>query len=187
MIRKITCIAIVTTALLLTIPAQAQFCWGIKGGVNLGNNRLPELSTKGQVLSLNNYAGFFLGPKAEVRIPIIGLGVEAAAMYTQRNFAMTSVRSFNQSSFLIPLNLKCSFGLGNKANIFVAAGPEFEYYVGRTPLATYIADKHVLNINAGLGVTLFNHVQLGINYNMPWRETCHFKYGIVQASMAYLF
>ena len=108
-------------------------------------------------------------------------------MYAQRNFAVTSTRSFNQSSFLIPLNLKYSFGLGNKANLFVAAGPEFEYYVGRTPLATYIADKSVLNINAGLGVTLFNHVQLGINYNMPWRDTCHFKYGTVQASMAYLF
>ena len=55
-------------ALMLATPAKAQFSWGVKGGVSLGNKSLPELKVEGETLSLNNYGGFFIGPKAEVRI-----------------------------------------------------------------------------------------------------------------------
>ena len=61
-------------ALLLATPAQAQFSWGIKGGVNLGSNDLTVLKSKDALLSVDNYTGFFIGPKAEIRIPIIGIG-----------------------------------------------------------------------------------------------------------------
>lgn len=184
--RKITCMAMMAVALLLATPAKAQLSLGIKGGVSLGNNSLPQFSTEGQALKLNNYAGFFIGPKAEVRIPIIGLGVEAAAMFAQRNYAISSTTSFKQNSFQIPLNLKYSFGLGNIANIFFAAGPEFGFNVGETREAYHIK-KSELSINAGLGVTLLKHVQVGANYNIPCRETINFKAGIVQVSAAYLF
>ena len=185
--RRITSIALMAAALLLAAPAHAQFNWGVKGGVNLGDNSLPQLSTEGQVLSLNNYAGFFFGPKAEVRLPVIGLGIEAAAMYEQKILALSTSETFKQNSFQIPLNLKYSFGLGNMVNIFVAAGPEFGFNVGKTPLATYVEDKAMLSINAGFGITLLKHLQLGVNYNMPCEEKLYFNYGIVQMSVAYLF
>lgn len=185
--RRITSIVLMFAALLLATPVHAQFNWGIKGGVNLGNNSLPQLSTEGQVLSLNNYAGFFFGPKAELLLPVVGLGVEAAALYEQKNFAVSTSEAFKQNSFQIPLSLKYSFGLGNMVNIFVAAGPEFGFNVGKTSLATYVEDKAMLSVNAGFGISLLKHLQIGVNYNMPCEEKLYLSYGIVQMSVAYLF
>ena len=173
-------IVLIAAVLLLAVPAQAQFCWGIKGGVSLGS--LPEFTTEGQALKLNNYAGFFIGPKAEVRIPIIGLGVEAAAMYAQKNVSS----DYKQNCFQLPLNIKYGFGLGNKANLFLAIGPEFGFNAGRTSEVYYMR-KSTVDLNAGLGVTLLKRVQLAANYNMPWREKLYYKSGLVQFSLAYLF
>ena len=179
--RKITTMVAIAAALLFAVPAQAQFSWGIKGGVNLGGNDLTKIASKEGALDMSNYSGFFIGPKAEVRIPIIGLGVEAAAMYAQKGMALTNSETFKQNSFQIPLNLKYSIGLGNIANVFVAAGPEFGFNVGETSMVVnnikengsgeilaYEVAKSSLSINIGLGATLLKHVQVAINYNMPW-------------------
>ena len=192
--RRLTSMAILTIALMMAIPAQAQFSWGVKGGVNLGNNDLTLLKDKEAVMNLGNYTGFFIGPKAEVRIPFLGFGVEAAALYAHKGMALTETETFKQNSFQIPLNIKYSFGLGNFANIFIAAGPEFGFNVGETSMlinnitvdeinnttsgdvSAYIVDKSTLSINLGLGATLLNHVQVGVNYNMPWGKTGEFVY-----------
>ena len=181
-------------ALLLCIPAQAQFNWGIKGGVNLGNNDLTVLKDKSTALDITNYTGFFIGPKAEVRIPILGFGIEGAALYSQKGMTMTDKETFMQNSILIPINIKYNFGLGNFANIFVAAGPEFGFNVGETSMvfndirtntttskasggiSAYVVEKSTLSINVGIGATLLNHLQMAINYNMPWGNTGEFQY-----------
>ena len=41
--KKIKCMAIMAIALLATVPAQAQFAFGIKGGVNMVNNDLTAM------------------------------------------------------------------------------------------------------------------------------------------------
>lgn len=192
--KKITCMAMMAVALLLATPAQAQFSWGIKGGVNLGSNDLTVLKSKEALLSVDSYTGFFIGPKAEIRIPIIGIGVEAAALYAQKGMSLGEGETFKQNSFQIPLNLKYAFGLGNIANVFIAAGPEFGFNVGETQklvqnlefgttekptggsVRGYVAEKSTLSINVGVGATLINHLQVAINYNMPWGKTGEFVY-----------
>lgn len=192
--KKIACLAAFAAALLFATPTQAQFCWGIKGGVNLGNNDLTILKDKKQAFNMDNYSGFFFGPKAELRIPILGVGVEAAALYAQKDMVLADDETFKQNSFQIPLNVKYAFGLGNIANIFVAAGPEFGFNVGETQklinsltfdnenkpesgsVQGYIAEKSTLSINVGLGVTLINHLQVALNYNMPWGKTGEFVF-----------
>lgn len=192
--KKIACLAAFAAALLFATPAQAQFCWGIKGGVNLGNNDLTILKDKKQAFNMENYSGFFIGPKAELRIPILGVGVEAAALYAQKDMILADNETFKQNSFQIPLNVKYAFGLGNIANIFVAAGPEFGFNVGETQklinnltfnnenkpeggsVQGYIAEKSTLSINVGLGATLINHLQVSLNYNMPWGKTGEFVF-----------
>lgn len=187
--------AMMAAALLLATPAQAQFSWGIKGGVNLGNNDLTVLADKKSAMNLDNYSGFFIGPKAELRIPILGLGVEAAAMYAQKGMTIGDNETFKQNSFQIPLNVKYAFGLGNIANVFIAAGPEFGFNVGETEklvndlefdevtalpsggeIRGYVAQKSTLSINVGVGATLLNHFQVALNYNMPWGKTGEFVY-----------
>ena len=192
--RKITCLAAVVTMLLMATPTQAQFSWGIKGGVNLGSKDLAMYKDKDMILNVDNYTGFFIGPKAEIRVPILGFGVEAAALYAQKDMSLTKSESFKQNSFQIPLNIKYSFGLGNIANIFIAAGPEFGFNVGNTQefvstlkfgddgkategaVQGYVAKKSTLSINLGVGATLLKHVQVGVNYNMPWGKTGDFVY-----------
>ena len=182
-------------AFFVAIPAQAQFSWGIKGGVNLASNDFSELkgmSNKEQILNTDNYSGFFIGPKAEVRVPFLGLGLEAAALYSQKGMTIDKGESFKQNSFLIPLNVKYAFGLGNIANIFVAAGPEFGFNMGETSkvinniivgedgqksgdIKAYVLEKSTLSINVGVGATLLNHLQVALNYNMPWGKTADFQ------------
>ena len=185
-------------ALFVAVPAQAQFSWGIKGGVNLVSNDLSNLSgivqDKAQIMNKDNYTGFFIGPKAELRVPILGFGIEAAALYSQKGMSVGDNETFKQNSFQIPLNIKYSFGLGNVANVFIAAGPEFGFNVGETTkvfnnvqfddvkgvttgdVSAYVLEKSTLSINIGLGATLLNHLQVALNYNMPWGKTGEFQY-----------
>lgn len=185
-------------ALFVVVPAQAQFSWGIKGGVNLVSNDLSNLSgivqDKAQIMNKDNYTGFFIGPKAELRVPILGFGIEAAALYSQKGMSVGDNETFKQNSFQIPLNIKYSFGLGNVANVFIAAGPEFGFNVGETTkvfnnvqfddvtgvtagdVSAYVLEKSTLSINIGLGATLLNHLQVALNYNMPWGKTGEFQY-----------
>ncbi len=190
--------AIMVMALFVVVPAQAQFSWGIKGGVNLVSNDLSNLSgivqDKAQIMNKDNYTGFFIGPKAELRVPILGFGIEAAALYSQKGMSVGDNETFKQNSFQIPLNIKYSFGLGNVANVFIAAGPEFGFNVGETTkvfnnvqfddvtgvtagdVSAYVLEKSTLSINIGLGATLLNHLQVALNYNMPWGKTGEFQY-----------
>lgn len=185
-------------ALFVAVPAQAQFSWGIKGGVNLVSNDLSNLSgivqDKAQIMNKDNYTGFFIGPKAELRVPILGFGIEAAALYSQKGMSVGEGETFKQNSFQIPLNIKYSFGLGNVANVFIAASPEFGFNVGETTkvfnnvqfddvtgvtagdVSAYVLEKSTLSINIGLGATLLNHLQIALNYNMPWGKTGEFQY-----------
>ena len=196
--KKITSMAIMVMALFVAVPAQAQFSWGIKGGVKLVSNDLSNLSgivqDKAQIMNKDNYTGFFIGPKAELRVPILGFGIEAAALYSQKGMSVGDNETFKQNSFQIPLNIKYSFGLGNVANVFIAAGPEFGFNVGETTkvfnnvqfddvtgvtagdVSAYVLEKSTLSINIGLGATLLNHLQVALNYNMPWGKTGEFQY-----------
>lgn len=191
--KKMTLMAAIAATLFFAAPAQAQFCWGIKGGVNLGNNDLTTLKDKNSAANMGNYTGFFIGPKAEIRIPIIGIGAEVAALYANKSMTLAET-PFKQNSFQIPLNIKYSLGLGNVANIFIAAGPEFGFNVGQTSLvvnnlktdevtnitsgdvSAYVVKKSTLSINLGLGATVLKHVQVAVNYNMPWGNTGEFVY-----------
>ena len=181
-------------AVMLATPVKAQFDWGIKGGVNLGNNDLTVLREKSTALDVSNYTGFFVGPKIEARIPVVGIGVETAVLYAHKGMTLTKNETFKQNYLQIPLNIKYTLGLGNVANIFIAAGPEFGFNVGETSIlvnniktdkvtnvttgdiTAYIAEKSTLSINLGMGFTLLKHIQIGVNYNMPWGKTGEFVY-----------
>lgn len=183
--KKIACMALIAMALLFATPAQAQFNWGIKGGVNVGNNDLSLLKDQKMAFNMDNYTGFFIGPKTEVRIPILGFGIEASALYVHKEMSLNEKRKFKQNSFQIPLNLKYSFGLGNAANIFIGAGPEFGFNVGKTEamvkntngdVSAYIIEKYALSFNLGIGATILKHIQVGVNYNVPWGKSGEFVY-----------
>ncbi|MCQ2068086.1 MAG: porin family protein [Bacteroidaceae bacterium] len=161
-------------ALLSFIPASAQFSWGIRGGLNLVNNDITEVSQK-PATSKDSYTGFFVGPMAEVQIPIIGIGVDASLLYSQKGLEVSDEETMKNQSLAIPVSLKYSLGLGNFAAVYFAAGPEFDFKIGDLDrefadgdeVKEFALEKSTWSINVGAGVKLINHIQAGINYNIP--------------------
>lgn len=167
-------------ALLSFIPASAQFCWGIRGGLNLVNNDITSVN-KEAALNKDNYTGFFIGPMAELQIPIIGIGVDASLLYSQKGLELAQGDAFKDQSLSIPVNLKYTFGLGNILGVFGQLGPQFDYKLGDltkavevsrqnsdiTDVQEYVLNQYSWSINVGAGVKLINHIQAAVNYNIP--------------------
>ena len=140
--KKILTLLAVAVALLTTVPAQAQVKFGLKGGVNVTN-----MSFSSDVLDATNRAGFFIGPTVKFTLPIVGLGVDASALYDQREgkakissdkAEVESDNTIKQQQVVIPINLRYGVGLG---------------------------------VNVGAGLMLLNHLQLSANYNIACGHT----------------
>lgn len=161
-------------ALLSFIPASAQFSWGLRGGLNLVNNDITAVS-KESASSKDSYTGFFFGPMAEVQVPIIGIGVDVAALYSQKGVELPDTSTMKNQSLSIPLSLKYSLGLGNFAAVYFAAGPQLDFRIGDlnksfndgNEVKDFALEKSSWSINVGAGVKLISHIQAGINYNIP--------------------
>jgi hypothetical protein len=172
-------LVICSLALLSFIPASAQFSWGIRGGLNLVNNDITSVN-KQSALDKDNYTGFFIGPMAELQIPIIGIGIDAALLYSQKGLELQEGNMKNQS-LSVPVYLKYTFGLGNLLGIFGQVGPQFDYKLGDLnktievsndsgngkDVQEFILNQYTWSINIGAGVKLLNHIQAAVNYNIP--------------------
>ena len=176
--RILTFIA-VALALLTTVPAQAQLKFGLKGGVNVTN-----MSFSSDVFDASNRAGFFVGPTVKFTLPIVGLGIDASALYDQREgkvkLAYKDVESENpvkQQQVVVPINLRYGVGLGSMASVFFFAGPQFGFNVGDKTQSIYdqVADWRLkssnFSVNVGAGFMLMSHLQLSANYNIACGHT----------------
>ena len=167
-------LVICSLALLSFIPASAQFSLGIRGGVNLVNNDITAVNEK-SATNKDSYTGFFVGPMAEIQIPIIGIGIDVAALYSQKGFQVTDEKTMKNQSLAIPVSLKYSLGLGNFAAVYFAAGPQFDYKIGDLDtkfqdgddVKEFALEQSTWSVNVGAGIKLINHIQAGINYNIP--------------------
>lgn len=159
----------------ISLPAQAQFNFGVKGGLNVS-----KLSLDKKVLTSDNQMGFFIGPTVKFTIPVINLGFDAAALFDQRSgefeYDNTSTK-LKLQSFQIPINVRWGFGIGDVVNLYIFAGPQFGFNLGDkvTSLlnngAEWQYEKNSVSGNAGLGVTLLNHLQVSVNYNMSFNKS----------------
>ena len=176
--------AVCGLALLMTIPASAQFSWGIRAGVNAVNNDITAID-KEAVVSKDSYTGFFAGPMMEFQIPIIGAGVDAAILYSQKGMEIAEKETIKEQAIAIPVSLKYTLGLGNFLGAFIQAGPQLNYNLGElttlyqedikgdnlqsgfADVKEFAMNRMVWSMNLGVGVKLFNHLQAAVNYNIP--------------------
>ena len=88
---------IAVCCMFMAMPAQAQLLkWGVKGGVNL-----TKIDWDGGFKgNKDNSTGFFIGPMAEITIPIVGLGVDGALLFSQRGKS-----DVKQTGVEVPVNL----------------------------------------------------------------------------------
>ena len=156
--KKIVSTLVVMLCLFMAVPSQAQVKFGLKGGLDIS-----KLDTKVS----GNTTGFFVGPMLDVTLPIIGLGIDVAALYSQSGIDVNNKSSEKLKSVEIPVNLKWTLGLGSTFGVFIAAGPQFGFSIndGWKQLMEE-SNKSFVSVNVGAGLKLLRHLQVGVNYNI---------------------
>lgn len=172
--KKILSIIAVSVAL-LAAPANAQVKFGVRGGANLVNMKLSGNVVNN--LQKDNRAGFYIGPTVKFTVPIVGLSVDASALYDQRSTEVTNeseTQSIISRQLAIPVNVRYGWGLGSVADIFLFAGPQVAFnfskdkYFGATD---WKWKESNFSVNVGLGCTILSHVELKANYNIACGKT----------------
>lgn len=178
--KKLFTLIVLVAATYFAVPANAQLKFGIKGGLNI-----TDMSLSNDVFETSNRTGFFIGPTIKFTLHIVGLGIDASALYDQRegevnveadDNTLVSTR-LKQKSINIPINLRYDIGLGSLAAVYLAAGPQFGFNVGDKIQSLYKdAAEWRLNtsnfsVNVGAGVMLLGHLQVGANYNIVCGKT----------------
>ena len=172
--KKIFALVLLAT---MTVAAQAQLKFGVKGGLNLTNMKFDN-----SVAGKSNQTGFFIGPTVAFTFPVIGLGIDASALYDQRSAKINGAEDkLKQQSLQVPINLRYGFGLGNTASIYLFAGPQFGFNIGDKNTIVFndagewrLKDSN-LSANVGIGLMLLNHLQVSANYNIAMGTTGNFN------------
>ena len=166
-------------AVAFAMPSQAQVKFGIQGGLNLTNISDFSLNAEGVENAISNKAGFFIGPTVKFTLPIVGLGIDGAALYDQRE-AKTNDGTIKSQSIQIPINVRYGLGLGSLAEIFAFAGPQFGFNIGDKTKTWKDAKDNAydwtlrssnISANIGIGATILSKLQAKINYNIALGKT----------------
>ena len=181
--KKITAVFTLVAVLMfgLSVPVQAQVQFGVKGGLNVGS-----MSLNNDLLKASNRTGYYFGPTIKFTLPVVGIGIDAAALYDQRETKLSNDKLKETSSFektvkqqqiVVPINLRYNIGLSKMAALLFYAGPQFGFNVGdkNQNIDGKRIDWHFknsnLSINAGAGEMLLNHLQVSVNYNIACGKT----------------
>lgn len=172
-------LTLIVMAVAFAMPSQAQFNFGVQAGLNLTNISDFSLTADGVENAIESRAGFFVGPTVKFTLPIVGLGIDAAALYDQRE-AKTNGETLKSQSIQIPINVRYGFGLGSMAEIFAFAGPQFGFNIGdkdktwgdvKNTAAKWTLKSSNVSANVGIGATILSKLQLKVNYNIALGKT----------------
>lgn len=188
--------ALVVMAVAFAMPSKAQISWGIQAGLNMSN-----VTADGA--SVNSRTGFFAGPTVKFSLPLVGLGIDASALYDQRE-GKVGDETIKSQSIQVPINLRYGIGLG-VAEVFAFAGPQFGFNLGGKKTwagdaAEWTLKSSNFSANIGIGATILNKLQAKVNYNVALGKTGEFesvsstvkevadaKFNAWQVSLAYFF
>lgn len=178
--KKLLSFAFLTLGLFVSTSANAQGVkFGVKGGLNI-----TDMNLDSKLLCESNCVGGFIGPTIKFTLPNIGLGIDASALYDYRKAKVTDranqEKSVKQEQLSIPVNAHYSIGLGSTTSAFLFAGPQWSINIGDkdfewTKGSSYSFKDSNFSVNAGLGITLMDHLQISANYNIAMGKTADVK------------
>ncbi len=189
-IAKRVLIAIIAV-LCVAAPAEAQFRWGIKAGLNINK---VDLNAGSANLKGENRAGWCAGLMTEFTVPIVNLGFDASVLYSHRSIA--DAEDYSNDYIDIPINLKYKLGLpvvGNIITPYFFTGPDFAFLCSKKAINAAWENKSVdVSWNLGLGVQLVNHLQISAQYGWDMSKVAKVSGGTAKlngwlVSAAYLF
>ncbi|MCR5819444.1 MAG: PorT family protein [Bacteroidaceae bacterium] len=173
--------SIIVALVAITVTANAQLKFGAEAGLNIN-----KLSLDKDIVSASNRAGFFLGPKVRFTVPIIGVGADAAILYSNRSASLEDANGDMQHKAMhyieLPVNLRYQLEFTSLIGIYVTAGPQWSWNLsdkewnlgsvtdavtGSVTNLSSTFEKSSMSINVGAGVLLFSHLQIGASYNIP--------------------
>jgi hypothetical protein len=172
-------LTLIVMAVAFVMPSQAQVSFGVQAGLNLTN--ISDFAPTAAYVesAIQSKAGFFVGPTVKFTLPIVGLGIDASALYDQRE-AKTNDGTIKSQSIQIPVNVRYGFGLGSMAEIFAFAGPQFGFNIGdknktwtdyKNNAYDWTLKSSNFSANVGLGATILSKLQLKLNYNIAFGKT----------------
>lgn len=169
---KITVLFAVVLLFVNVDAAYSQLRFGVKGGFDVSSNRINK-----DILNASNRLGFQVGGTMEFMAPIIALGGELSVLYGHQQFDddMTDDEgnkyTMSDYNYLrIPLNLKKKFSVVGLFGVFIQAGPYVEFKLSGADIEKesigdqWKSKSFGAGINAGAGVELMNHLELGMYY-----------------------
>lgn len=149
--------------------SSAQIRFGVKGGVDVINNKIST-----DILNVNNRLGYYIGPTLEFMAPGPSFGFELSVFYGRKEYELennsmnASISNYNYIS--VPLSIKKRFGLSSLAAIFLQVGAfgnvklEGGNISMNNVVDQYKAKTFIGGVHAGAGLTLLNHLELGMYY-----------------------
>jgi hypothetical protein len=161
--KKIVGIALVSLMTLIIVPVNAQVSFGVKGGVNISSVHFNN-----DIVSSDNITGFNIGPMIEIMVPYVGVGVDAAILYSQKGMADLTTDYID-----VPVNFKWKFGLPVIKGYF-AAGPYVGFKVDGDKIwkipgkinSELETKSFAAGVNIGVGAEVLRHLQVGFNYGL---------------------
>ena len=146
-------------------PASAQVRFGIRGGLTLGKLKFDR-----DVISSDTRVGWSGGVLLDLNMPVLGIGLEASALYTHRNNRLTdNERVFKRDYIDIPVYVRYRLSLPKVGHVFapmVFTGPDFSILFSENGPVNYKNKKTYLSWDVGLGADLFNRIRLTGTYGI---------------------
>lgn len=168
--KKVTGLVLVILMVFIAVPAKSQLKFGVKGGLNISSVHMNS-----DILKADNVTGFQIGPMIETTIPLIGIGLDAAILYSQKGVDMKTEGTVTSTSMKtdyldIPVNLKWKFGIP-LVKAYLSAGPYVGFRVGGDKIWNVLGEQikaknFSAGLNFGVGAELISHLQVGINYGL---------------------
>lgn len=179
--KAVRIIALFVAIMACAIPANAQFRWGVKAGVNVNSLHFSKNAIE-DVRSSDNRAGFTGGLMAEFNVPFFGWCIDASLMYTHRvnnmNSVNNDVRTYNNDYIEIPINIKKKFNFPIISSVlvpYVYTGPSFGFLVSSKAVTNAWRNKSTdIAWNLGLGVELLRHLQVSASYGWGINKVAEF-------------
>lgn len=170
-------IFLLVTIVCISVNSEAKVKFGLQGGANI-----TKMSFDKDVVDSKNTNGFYLGPTVKIGLPL-GFDIDGSVVYSQWKVETDVFNANNTPIELkhkaidIPLNLRKGFGLGDKASVFLFAGPQFSFNIGNKDLhdIDWTWKDSDISINLGVGAMLLNHIEVKANYNIPCGKTGSFN------------
>ena len=168
--------AVVLLAAAFAMPSKAQFSWGIQAGLNMSNVSVKDAAEDASG-AIKSRTGFFVGPTVKFTLPIVGLGIDASALYDQRE-GKSGTETIKSQSLQIPVNVRYGIGLGSIAEVFAFAGPQFGFKLSGDKnfgSEEWTLKSSNLSANIGIGATVLSKLQAKLNYNIALGKTGEMK------------